>query len=509
MSSLNPPSYGFVIDNRRCIGCHACTVACKTEHSDPVGVNKTWVQYLEKGVHPRTERAFHVLRCNHCENAPCVEMCPTASLTVREDGIVDFDSSRCIGCKACMQACPYDAIDIHPETGTATKCNYCAHRVDAGREPACAVVCPANAIITGDLSDPESPIATLVARQPTMVRKPEKGTGPKVHYIEGHREALEPLSSHRSVRTLWGERPRDATDPPEGMEPALERGAPHRTYDIQQRHAVSWGWKVSAYLWTKSIAAGVVMVPALLAPFERRSLIDASLGLGWIIALIFLALTGVLLVADLKRPERFLWVMLRPQWSSWLVRGAYGISFYGLVVTIGALSVGSSSDSTAATVLLWLGGIGGTFVAIYTGWLFGQAKGRDLWQSALSPIHLGFQALVAGAAMLLLVEPTVLGDLRGFLAMVLLIELPFILLEVFGKHSTEAARRAAHSMTVGVRGAWLYLGAVGAGRVLPILLLWLSGGGEWVHGCAALLSLMGIAIWEHLWVEAPQRLPLA
>jgi Fe-S-cluster-containing dehydrogenase component/formate-dependent nitrite reductase membrane component NrfD len=508
MDSPNELSYGFVIDNRLCIGCHACTVACKTEHSDPVGVNKTWVQYLEKGVHPRAERSFHVLRCNHCENAPCVEICPTASLTVRQDAIVDFDSSRCIGCKACMQACPYDAIDIHPETGTATKCNYCSHRVDAGREPACAVVCPTNAIITGNLADPGSRIARLVAGEPTMVRKPEKGTRPKIFYIEGHREALDPLASQRSVRTLWGERPRDATDPPEGMEPALQRGAPHRTYDIHQRHAASWGWKVSAYLWTKSIAAGVVMVPAMLVPFERRALIDESIGLGWIVALLFLAVTGVLLVSDLKRPERFLWVLLRPQWSSWLVRGAYGITFFGCVVTLGWWH-GNPTDSWVGLLLLALGGIGGTFVAIYTGWLFGQAKGRDLWQSAWSPIHLGFQALVAGAAVLLLIRPVALSDLHGVLAMALLIELPFILLEVFGKHSTEAARLASRSMTLGARGWWLLGGAIGVGRIVPLMLLWGLPAAGLTHICSGLLALVGIAIWEHLWVEAPQRLPLA
>jgi formate-dependent nitrite reductase membrane component NrfD len=278
--------------------------------------------------------------------------------------------------------------------------------------------------------------------------------------------------------------------------------------DIQQRHAVSWGWKVSAYLWTKSIAAGAVMVPAILAPFERVSLIDDALSLGWIIALVFLALTGVLLVSDLKRPERFLWVMLRPQWNSWLVRGAYGITFYGAVATLGWWR-GDSVDSTLGITILACGGVLGTFVAIYTGWLFGQAKGRDFWQSALSPIHLGFQAVVAGAAILLLLRPENLSDLRGLLAVALIVELPFILLEVYGKHSTKAASLAAHSMTVGVRGWWLHGGAIFAGRILPILLIVGLPASGISHGLAALLALAGIAIWEHLWVEAPQRLPLA
>jgi len=120
-------NYAFLIDNRRCIGCHACSVACKAEHEVPLGVARTWVKYVEKGVFPETRRTFQVTRCNHCEDAPCVEICPTTALFKRRDGIVDFDPRRCIGCKACMQGCPYDAIYIDPQTETAAKCNFCAH----------------------------------------------------------------------------------------------------------------------------------------------------------------------------------------------------------------------------------------------------------------------------------------------------------------------------------------------------------------------------------------------
>jgi Fe-S-cluster-containing dehydrogenase component/formate-dependent nitrite reductase membrane component NrfD len=508
MNSRKDPSYGFVIDNRSCIGCHACTVACKTEHSDPVGINKTWVQYLEKGVHPKAERSFHVMRCNHCANAPCVEICPTASLSVRKDAIVDFDPARCIGCKACMQACPYDAIDIHPETGTATKCNYCSHRVDAGREPACAVVCPTGAIVTGDLSNPESRIARLVAGEPTMVRKPEKGTLPKIHYIEGHIEALDPLASHRPQRTLWGERQTDGTDDRTDIPAEPARGAPTRSYDIQQRHALSWGWKVSAYLWTKSVAAGVVMVPALLLPFERPSLIDAALDSAWLLALIFMAITGALLVGDLKKPERFLWVLLRPQWSSWLVRGAYGITVYNGILLLGIL-LKSRVSSWPGLIILISGGIFGTFVAAYSGWLFGQAKGRDFWQSALSPLHLTLQACVAGAATLWLLDPSGLGELKVWLLGFLILETPFVLLDVHGRHSTEAARRAAKSILVGHRGRLYWLGALGLGRLIPILWIVFLDSDKGLAAVPALLALLGIAVWEHLWVEAPQRLPLA
>jgi len=104
-------NYGFVIDNRRCIGCHACTVACKAEHDDPIGVNKTWVKYIEKGEFPNTSRNFSVMRCNHCDDSPCTDVCPVTALFEREDGIVDFDTERCIGCHACTVACKAEHDD--------------------------------------------------------------------------------------------------------------------------------------------------------------------------------------------------------------------------------------------------------------------------------------------------------------------------------------------------------------------------------------------------------------
>ena len=124
--------FGFVIDQRSCIGCHACTVACKVEHGVELGVFRTWVKYIEQGEFPDTRRYFSVLRCNHCDDAPCVEVCPVTALYKREDGIVDFDPERCIGCKACLNACPYDALYIDPNSHTAAKCNFCAHRVEPG-----------------------------------------------------------------------------------------------------------------------------------------------------------------------------------------------------------------------------------------------------------------------------------------------------------------------------------------------------------------------------------------
>jgi len=548
-------SYGFVIDNRRCIGCHACTVACKTEHGDPIGVNKTWVSYIEKGTWPSVTRNFHVMRCNHCADAPCVEICPTASLETRADGIVDFDPGRCIGCKACMQACPYDAIQLNPDSGTATKCNYCAHRVDVGREPACVVVCPAEAIIAGDVSDPSSRIARLIASERTVVRRPEKGTSPKLWYIGGDRDALEPFAARRAVRTLWGERAVDAVDradelaaglgsgslaawveklaagapramngrsgsaaPPPAIAAAAtatrmlparalssgatSRSGPVRTYDIAQRHAASWGWKVSAYLFTKSIAAGAFLVPALLALFESPDVVRDAFARGVPLALALLALTGALLVADLKRPERFLWVMLRPQWRSWLVRGAYVISAYGAFLAVWGLVGGTPGGFWS-----WVGAALAAATAAYSGWLFGQAKGRDLWQSPLVPVHLLVQAIVCGAAALLAVAPRALDAISGALAAAVLVDAALILVELFGRHANEGASRARDLLLSGSRRWWLLGGSLALGHGFAIALL--LAGGSFGNALGALLALAGVAIWEHLWVDAPQRLPLA
>jgi Fe-S-cluster-containing hydrogenase components 1 len=121
----------------------------------------------------------------------------------RADGIVEFDPRVCIGCKACLQACPYDAIYIDPETHSAAKCHFCSHRIELGLKPACEVVCPEQAIISGDLDDPNSLIRRLIAREPVTVRKPEQGTAPKLFYIDANEVTLTPTtSSHQATFCL-------------------------------------------------------------------------------------------------------------------------------------------------------------------------------------------------------------------------------------------------------------------------------------------------------------------
>jgi Fe-S-cluster-containing dehydrogenase component len=132
VGSRGPERWVKVLDQTRCIGCHACTTACKSENEVPLGVTRTYVKSVDVGSYPNVRRAFQVTRCNQCENPPCVTACPTGAMYQRADGIVDFDKRICIGCKACMAACPYDAIFINPEDHSAEKCNFCAHRIEIG-----------------------------------------------------------------------------------------------------------------------------------------------------------------------------------------------------------------------------------------------------------------------------------------------------------------------------------------------------------------------------------------
>src|SRR5688500_6550854 len=271
-----------------------------------------------------------------------------------------------------MQGCPYDALYIDPQTETAAKCNFCAHKVEVGLEPPCVTVCPTQAIVAGDLHDAGSRISQMVGRIPIQVRKPEKGTRPKVFYVDGEADSLVPTAAPPPESYMWASAPQAAAL----IASAGGDGGPRRTYGVKEQHRNSWGWKVSAYLWTKSIAAGAFLVPALLSLSGGFRLEPVHAGM----ALALLAVTAVLLVWDLRQPRRFLWTLTRPQWRSWLVRGAYLLAVYGALLSLQllwALDLVPRRPSAALTALTALLAVGS---AVYTAFLFGQAKGRDLWQ---------------------------------------------------------------------------------------------------------------------------------
>ena len=524
--------YGFVIDHRKCIGCHACTVACKEENQVPLGAFRTWVKYVEKGTWPHTRRYFSVLRCNHCDDAPCVTICPTVALYRRDDGIVDFDGARCIGCKSCMQGCPYDALYIDPDTNTAAKCHYCAHRLEVGLEPACVIVCPERAIIAGDLDDPRAEIARLVAREQVEVRKPEQGTRPKVYYVGADSSALSPTLQRAAPTYLWGQRPQAEADlvsmvaalQPSGHgEEALARpvyDAPHAPRP--------WGWKVSAYLWTKSIAAGALLVPTMVgSAFWGTTLTITAPA----VSLLFLLLTTALLVFDLKRPERFAYILFKPNWRSWLVWGAWILIAFGAAAGawLGAGLLGHHvPDAVRLPVgLLALGAAG------YSALLFGQAEGRDFWQSPLVLPHLVVAAFVAGCAALLLAstawpgrlpvdvfsgsvmrrpESLRLDDVLGPLLFVgLLANGALVLSEVLSRHPVRDAALAAQLLTRGAYRARFWGGVVAGGTLIPMIALVAGAAADSLPLTllAAVLALAGLWLWEDLWVKAGQSIPLS
>jgi Fe-S-cluster-containing dehydrogenase component/formate-dependent nitrite reductase membrane component NrfD len=552
-TSTDGANYGFVINNRNCIGCHACSTACKSENDVPLGVYRTWVKYTEVGEHPNSRRQFQVTRCNHCENPPCVRICPVTAMYQRDDGIVEFDPDACIGCKACLQACPYDAIHIDPESGTAAKCHYCAHRVEVGLEPSCVVVCPTHAIVAGDMNDPNSEISKVLAGERTTVRKPEQGTAPKLFYIEGDDITMHPTATQRSPQTyMWAdvvedhgtthdkrptERANDAKTADSGapLRQSQSQGVPENgpiqiaegrqagqmvqvAYNAQ--HKVPWHWQVPAYLVTKGIGAGIFL---FLASAWLGGLADFSAPIasaGSIATVAFLLATTGLLVADLERPERFLSIVFRPQMKSWLAKGAFVLMAFSAVATAwAAVEVGHWAGlveaATADTLRPWILGVGSPLAvgtAIYTAFLFGQAEGRDLWQSPLLPFHFLVQAGVAGCAAIAILAtfielPTGMSDLtlRMFIGL-LALDLFVTLVGEFGMpHASEVAAQAAHEISRGRFKEHFWYGAILLGHVVPILIL--TFGFPFAGLASGVLALIGLYAFEHAFVMAPQEIP--
>lgn len=199
----------MLIDLNRCIGCDACTVACKQENGTPVDVFFARVFNIECGRFPDVKRVYLPVLCYHCDDAPCLKSCPNKAIIRRQDGIVLIDQDRCRGTGACVSACPYGNIVLYDadrwylnddepyeskyvkprlKPKVARKCTYCAHRVDEGLDPACVVACPTTARIFGDLDDPESPVSKYIVQECARGREPfhllpEAGTKPAGLYV--------------------------------------------------------------------------------------------------------------------------------------------------------------------------------------------------------------------------------------------------------------------------------------------------------------------------------------
>jgi len=194
--------WAMLIDLRKCVGCQACTVACKIENDVPEYHFRTWVPDVEIGAFPDTRRAFLPRLCNHCERPSCIDVCPAGATWQRQDGVVEIDYDICWGCGSCVDACPYDARFINPVTKTADKCTFCSQRIDQGLLPACVETCVGGSRQFGDLNDPDSVVARAVHNEPVQVLKPETGNEPRVFYIGLTHELQNNLPGRP---TLWSE----------------------------------------------------------------------------------------------------------------------------------------------------------------------------------------------------------------------------------------------------------------------------------------------------------------
>ena len=215
---LSMRKWSMVLDLRKCIGCSACTIGCKSENVLPPGVVYRPVVDEEIGNYPSVTRRFTPRPCMQCENPPCTPVCPVKATYKREDGIVVVDYDKCIGCRYCITACPYNArtadfgeaytdgtpkvedYELRPAfeykkswprkkgkspIGNARKCHFCIHRIEEGLLPACVTTCIGGATYFGDRNDNNSLVSELASRPNIVTLKEELGTNPKVYYIWG------------------------------------------------------------------------------------------------------------------------------------------------------------------------------------------------------------------------------------------------------------------------------------------------------------------------------------
>jgi formate-dependent nitrite reductase membrane component NrfD len=295
-------------------------------------------------------------------------------------------------------------------------------------------------------------------------------------------------------------------------------------------HSIPWDWRVSLYTWTKGIAAGVYLVAALLVLLGVLQVQDPFwLWVTPVISGAFLAITGGLLLWDLEHPERFYLIFTRPQWRSWLVKGAFIIAAYTLVLLLHFIASWAGSRSFQSWLMI-AGVPLSILTAVYTAYLFAQAKARDMWQNPLLPPHLLVQALLLGSAVLLLtlagvgtwirpesellyyISPRGLetNDLIWFLAVTSLIHLLMVWGEVSLTHPTAHARLAIHEMLNGRfrNDFWFATILSLLGGLLPFLAL-VNVVAPSIGAAGAPFALVGLMLFENAYVQSGQAVPLA
>lgn len=366
--------YAMALDTVTCIGCYACTLACKVENGSPAGI--WWAPVIEKelGTFPNVRRAFLPLLCNHCADAPCLRACPTGAISRRDDGIVVIDQRVCCGSRACAIACPYGAIHYygradHPSTpfervkvgrhqpGTAQKCTFCVDRLEHGLEPACVVACPTGARIFGDLEDPESPVARALGSRRSIPLGSPVNTAPGVRYLaEGVRRA----------------------------------GGTDADVALAYRRQPHWGLAQAMEFWLLGAGAGLFAASRWLAPggtvlgLERDALLAALL----------VAAAGLILTAHLGRPFRFLRALANWR-ASWISRGAIADLLFMALVAVLALPVPAAVRPAATVLAVGLGVV----VAAYPGLVMGAMGSLPAWRGPRLALEFLVESAMLGVAL--------------------------------------------------------------------------------------------------------------
>jgi formate-dependent nitrite reductase membrane component NrfD len=399
------------------------------------------------------------------------------------------------------------------------------------------------------MDNPETEIAQLLARQQVKVRKPEKSTQPNLFYIDADDVSLIPSATEKEDDYLWssqsmgvghfakeaeklaysnndvvealmkvnGQQTTAGEVAKNGSQKSIDvmLGKGRRAYDVADK-GILWGWEVSAYVWTKAIATGVFLV-AMIGFFAGWGVTEHwAINEAVVIGTTFLAITGALLVMDLDRPDRFLYVLLRPHWGSWLVKGGYSIGIYGtLLAVLGGMAYFQIGSGTIVFALLGLTTIFAVITSIYTAFLFSQAKGRDFWQSPILAIHMLVHSVMAGAAVYTLTNLFIVTDggwevfLKYILMAGIAINLFTMFIELYTTHPTDDAKRTVQSIVNGRYKTLFWGGVIAFGNVLPLVLLLVGGSHSVLLAATGVIVLIGIYLVNHIWVEAPQRIPLS
>jgi formate-dependent nitrite reductase membrane component NrfD len=294
-------------------------------------------------------------------------------------------------------------------------------------------------------------------------------------------------------------------------------GAAREVYDVP--HIVPWGKKIASYLWTKSIAAGVLLISALALNLGFQHDVPLLYLVSPIIALIFLAATGALLVLDLKKPGRFYYLLTKPNLNSWLTLGGYLLIIYGLLALVW-LYYGWRAEPIPAFIV-WPTAVFAVATAGYSAFLFAQARGRDFWHSPLRFWHFIVQAIAAGASMLTLLAALQLvtpyqflsGEmlywLGNLLVIALLAGLAMVLAELVITHNSEDAARSSSLLLSGALWKPFWLLVVAVGIAAPVALTLWPTASVYPNIAAAALALFGLWMYENLWIKAGQAMPLS